>query len=634
MNTKANEAEGGMNETQGARAAGVHPLRAVSFADPAVTIERRADGTIYLRPKKPLGEYPTRLTDRLHHWATAEPGRVFMAEREGGPGWRELTYAELLVSSRHIASALLARGLSAERPVLILSGNSIDHALLAFGALYAGIPFCPVSPAYSLVSRDYGKLSYLMKLLTPGLVFAADADKFADAIEANVPHEIEVAAAFGALPGRNVTTLADLMATPIHSGLDAVHETIGPDTIAKFLLTSGSTGNPKAVINTQRMICANQVMIRETMTFLQDEPPVIVDWLPWNHTFGGNHNIGLTLYNGGSMYLDQGKPMPGGIEETVRNLREISPTVYFNVPKGYESLLPYLRDDAHLRATFFRRLHAMFFSGAAMSPYVWDSLDELSVQETGSRVPMLTGLGATETAPFFMSVNPKTSRSGHVGLPVPGNDAKLVPNNGKIEVRARGPNVTPGYWRQREATAAAFDEEGFYRLGDALKPADPDHLDAGFDFDGRIAEDFKLASGTWVSVGPLRARFIATCAPLVRDVVIAGINRDEISALVVLDLDGCRLINPTLPLDDLAVTAADPLIRDAFRERFTRFLATATGSSTRITRAVLLDTPLSIDRGEVTDKGSINQRAVLEHRSRLIEQLYSPMPPAQLITPG
>jgi feruloyl-CoA synthase len=623
-----------MNEMQGARAANLHPLRAISFDDPAVSVERRSDGTIYLRPRKSLGDYPRRLTDRLHHWATAEPSRVFMAERAGGRGWRELSYAELLASSRHIASALLARGLSAERPIVILSGNSIDHALLAFGALYAGIPFCPVSPAYSLVSKDYGKLAYLMKLLTPGLVFADDADKFADALHANVPAGTEIAAAFGDIPGRDVTMLADLMATPIHPGLDAAHEAIGPDTIAKFLLTSGSTGNPKAVINTQRMICANQVMIRETLAFLKDAPPVIVDWLPWNHTFGGNHNIGLTLFNGGSMYLDQGKPVPGGIEETVRNLQEISPTVYFNVPKGYESLLPYLRDDGALRAKFFQRLDAMFFSGAAMAPHVWNALDELSVQERGARVPMLTGLGATETAPFFMSVNPRTSRSGHVGLPVPGNDAKLIPNNGKLEVRAKGPNVMPGYWRQPEVTAAAFDDEGFYKMGDALKPVDPDNFDAGFDFDGRIGEDFKLASGTWVSVGPLRARFIAACAPLVRDVVIAGINRDEIAALVVLDIDGCRLINPTLPQDDLAATAADPLIRDAFRERFTKFLATATGSSTRIARAVLLDTPLSIDRGEVTDKGSINQRAVLEHRSRLIDEIYAPAPPAPVIIPN
>jgi feruloyl-CoA synthase len=611
-----------------------YPLRAISFGDPAVSIDRRNDGTIYLRPKIALGEYPDRLTDRLHHWAKAEPNRIFMAERGKGGVWRQVTYAQLLGFTRHIASALLARGLSADRPIVILSGNSIDHALVAFGALYAGIPFCPVSPAYSLISRDYGKLGYLMKLLTPGLVFADDASKFADALAANVPTDVEIVASHGDMPARHVTMLSELLATPEHPGLDAAHDAIGADTIAKFLLTSGSTGNPKAVINTQRMICANQVMLRETLAFLKDEPPVIVDWLPWNHTFGGNHNIGLTLFNGGSMYLDEGKPMPGGIEETVRNLREISPTVYFNVPKGYEALLPYLRDDQALRAKFFHRLHAMFFSGAALSPFIWNSLDELAVQETGFRVPVLTGLGATETAPFFMSVRPATSRSGHVGLPVSGNDAKLVPNNGKLEVRAKGPNVTPGYWRQPELTAAAFDDEGFYRFGDAIKPVDASDFHAGFDFDGRIAEDFKLASGTWVSVGPLRARFVAACAPLVRDVVIAGINRDEVSAIVILDLDGCRLINPTLPFDDLVATVADPLIIAAFRERLIKFLATATGSSTRITRAILLDAPLSIDRGEVTDKGSINQRAVLDARAALIDELYSPTPAAHVITLG
>jgi feruloyl-CoA synthase len=615
-----------------ARASSAHPLRAISFGNPAVTVERHDNGTIYLRPKAELRDYPVRLTDRLHHWAKAEPNRVFMAERDAKGGWRQLTYAQLLTSARRIASALLVRGLSAEKPIVILSGNSIDHALLAFGALYAGIPFCPVSPAYSLVSRDYGKLGFLMKLLTPGLVFADDATKFSDALTANVSLGTQIVASRGAGPGRDVTWLSELLATSEHPRLDAAHDAIGPDTIAKFLLTSGSTGNPKAVINTQRMICANQVMLRETLAFLKDEPPVIVDWLPWNHTFGGNHNIGLTLFNGGSMYLDEGKPMPGGIEESVRNLREISPTVYFNVPKGYESLLPYLREDPALRAKFFGRLHAMFFSGAALSPFVWNSLDELAVQETGFRVPMLTGLGATETSPFFMSVRPATSRSGHVGLPVLGNDAKLLPNNGKLDVRAKGPNVTPGYWRQPELTAAAFDEEGFYKFGDALKPADANDFDAGFDFDGRIAEDFKLASGTWVSVGPLRARFVAACAPLVRDVVIAGINRDEISALVILDLDGCRLINPNLPSDDIAAAASDSAIRAAFRERLQKLLASATGSSSRIARAVLLDTPLSIDRGEVTDKGSINQRAVLEHRGALIEALYSPSPPAQVVT--
>src|SRR5258705_9179049 len=378
-------------------------LPRISFADPAVIVDRRNDGTIYLRPKMALGEYPLRLTDRLHHWAKAEPNRIFMAERDTSGLRRQISYAQLLASSRHIASALLARGLSADKPIVILSGNSIDHALLAFGALYAGIPFCPVSPAYSLISKDYGKLGFVMKLLTPGLVFADDATKFAEALSANVPAEIEIAASRGEVPGRKLTKLGDLLVTPEHPGLDAAHDAIGPDTIAKFRLTSGSPGNPKAVINTQRMICANQVMLRETLAFLKDEPPVIVDWLPWNHTFGGNHNIGLTLYNGGSMYLDTGKPMPGGIEETVRNLREISPTVYFNVPNGYESLLPYFRDHNGFPARFFHRLDAMLLSRAALSPFVWNGLDELAVAETGFRVPVLTGLCATETAPVFMS---------------------------------------------------------------------------------------------------------------------------------------------------------------------------------------------------------------------------------------
>jgi feruloyl-CoA synthase len=388
------------------RATTAHPLRPISYGDPAVTIERHDDGTIYLRPTNAIGDYPERVTDYLHHWAREAPDRVFMAERAEGGGWREVTYAQMLDAARHIASALLSRELSADKPIVILSGNSVDHALIAFGALYAGIPYAPVSPAYSLVSKDYGKLGYLMKLLTPGLVFVDDANAFTNAIHFNVPANTEVVVSTGALPDRRVTKLSDLLVTPEAANLDAANAAIGPDTIAKFLLTSGSTGNPKAVINTQRMMCANQIMLRDTLAFLKDEPPVIIDWLPWNHTFGGNHNIGLTLFNGGSMYLDDGKPTPAGIEQTIRNLREISPTVYFNVPKGYESLLPYLREDAALREKFFARLHAMFFSGAALSAYVWDSLDELSVQTTGVRVPMLTGLGATETSPFFMCVNP------------------------------------------------------------------------------------------------------------------------------------------------------------------------------------------------------------------------------------
>ncbi|WP_420134768.1 feruloyl-CoA synthase [Rhodopseudomonas sp.] len=624
-----------MNATARADAAGdapaVHPLRDISFGQIGISTDRKPDGTIYVRSTTTLADFPVRITDRLHHFAEKTPDRVFMAERDKTGGWRTISYAQMLSAAQRIASALLARGLSAERPVMILSGNSIDHAQVMFGALYAGVAMCPVSPPYSLVSKDFGKLRYIVGLLTPGLIFADDVTPFAPAILATVPADVEIAATRGTVDGRQVTSLADLLATPEHPDLAAKHDAINHDTIAKFLLTSGSTGNPKAVINTQRMICANQVMIREAMAFLKDEPPVIVDWLPWNHTFGGNHNIGLTLFNGGSMYIDDGKPTPTGIAATIRNLREIAPTVYFNVPKGYESLLPVLREDAALRKLFFSRLHAMFFSGASLARHVWDGLDEVAVQETGARVPMLTGLGATETAPFFMSVTPQTSRSGHVGLPVPGNEAKLVPNNGKLEVRAKGPNITPGYWRAPELTAKAFDEEGYYKLNDALKPVNPSDLTAGFDFDGRISEDFKLASGTWVSVGPLRAKFIAACAPLVRDVVIAGLDRDTVSAVVILDPDGCKLVNPALALDDLAGMAQDAGIREAFAERFRKLLGQATGSSNRITRAALLGEPLSIDAGEVTDKGSVNQRAVLARRAALVDALYDESHPALLL---
>ncbi len=615
-------------------ARGAGPLRPIAFGDHGILTEHRGDGSIVLRSTGSLPDYPVRITDRLHHWAEHAPDRLFMAERDATDGWRGISYAQMLAAARGIASALLARGLSAERPVMILSGNSLDHAQLMFGALYAGVAVCSVSPAYSLVSTDFGKLKYIVKLLTPGLVFAEDVGPFAAAIGAAVPDDVEIAAGRGEVAGRNVTPLSDLLATPQHAQLDHAHRDIGPDTIAKFLLTSGSTGNPKAVINTQRMICSNQVMIREALAFLKEGPPVIVDWLPWNHTFGGNHNIGLTLFNGGSMYLDSGKPTPAGIGQTIRNLREIAPTVYFNVPKGFESLLPSLIGDAQLRQMFFSRLQCMFFSGAGLAPHVWHGLDDVGMQAIGSRVPMLTGLGATETAPFFMSVTPRTSRSGHVGLPVPGNEAKLVPNNGKLEVRARGPNITPGYWREPELTAKAFDEEGFYRLGDALKPSNAADLAEGFDFDGRISEDFKLGSGTWVSVGPLRARFIAACAPLLRDVVIAGIDRDDVTAIAILDGDGCRQINPALASDDLAAMAADPQVRAAFKQRFDAFLTQATGSSTRIARAVLLGEPLSIDRGEVTDKGSVNQRAVLEHRAELIGDLYAAVPRDHVIAAG
>ena len=613
-----------------ARAA--RPLRPVRFGDITVSTEHRNDGVVVVRPRADISRYPMRMTDCLHRWAAIAPERVFMAER-AGDGWRRVTYRETLDAVRHLASALIGRGLSADRPLLILSGNSVDHALLGLAALYAGVPYCPVSPAYSLVSTDHGKLKYVVGLLTPGLVYTENLAAFGAAIENAVPAGVEVAASLGTLASRAVTTFASLATTRLAPRLDEINDAVGPESIAKFLLTSGSTGMPKAVINTQRMICANQVMIRDTMAYIKDEPPVLLDWLPWNHTFGGNHNVGLVLYNGGTLYIDDGKPVPGGIEKTVRNLLEVSPTCYFNVPKGYEMLLAHLRSNSDLRRAFFARLNGMFFAGASLAAHIWEGLDEVAEQETGHRIPMLTGLGSTETAPFCMSVTPETSRSGHVGLPVPGNEIKLVPNGGKLEVRVRGPNITPGYWRQPDLTEKAFDEEGFYKLGDALRPVDPADFSKGFDFDGRISEDFKLASGTWVSVGPLRARFIAGLAPLVRDVVIAGLNRDDLSALVILDPDGCGEALPHLAgIADPARLAADPALRQLFAQKLAAHARDATGSATRITRAVLLDTPPSIDRGEITDKGSINQRAVLEHRAALVEDLYAKKPGPSVIS--
>jgi feruloyl-CoA synthase len=396
--------------------------------------------------------------------------------------------------------------------------------------------------------------------------------------------------------------------------VDAAHEAVRPDTIAKFLFTSGSTGVPKCVINTQRMWCANQVMLRQALAYFADEPPVIVDWAPWHHTAGGNHDVGLVLYNGGTFYIDEGKPLPGAIEETVRNLREIAPTWYFTVPKGYEALLPYLRDDAELRRNFFSRLKVFWFAGAGIAQHVFDEIQELAVKTCGERILFLTGFGATETAPFALSRTWHAENAANMGLPAAGMELKLVPNEGKWEARVRGPNVTPGYWRQPAFTAQAFDDEGFYRLGDAFKFADPNDARRGLLFDGRIAEDFKLSTGTWVSVGPLRARFIDHFAPYVRDVVLAGPNRNEIGALIFPDLAACRTLAPAL---------TNPGVRAAFAERLGTMAGQSAGSSTRVVRALLMSEPPSLDKGEVTDKGSINQRAVLMNRADLVEELYA-----------
>jgi feruloyl-CoA synthase len=589
------------------------------------TLTRRADGATLVVSREPLAPYPRRLTDRLLEWAERAPERTLIAKRVGGGDWRRVGYGEAVQRARSIAQALLDRGLSVERPLAILSDNDIEHLLLGLGAMLAGVPFAPVSPAYSLVSQDYGKLRHILAALTPGLVFAS-GPRYGKAIAAVVAADTEVVLAEGALDGRAVTPFADLLATTATPAVDAAHARVGPDTIAKFLFTSGSTKLPKGVINTQRMLCANQQMIRQCFPALAEEPPVLVDWLPWNHTFGGNHNVGIVIYNGGTLYIDEGKPTPALIGETLRNLREIAPTIYFNVPKGFEEIANALEVDPALRKTFFSRVKMFFFSGAGLAQPVWDKLDRLAEQECGERIRMLTGLGMTETAPFAICANAHEVKSAHIGLPAPGVELKLVADGkgpgAKQEVRYRGPNVTPGYWRAPEQTAEHFDEEGFYCSGDAAKPMDPAHPELGFMFDGRIAEDFKLSTGTFVSVGPLRAKIIAAGDPIVQDVVIAGIDRDEVGVLVFPRLDACRALAGLPANASPHIALGDPAVREFLQRLVDDLYASGTGSATRVARALVLAEPPSIDRGEITDKGSINQRAVLTHRARDVDRLY------------
>jgi feruloyl-CoA synthase len=610
------------------------PLRPVRLAAPDCAVERRPDGTLLIRARAALGPYPDRITERLIHWAERTPDRVFMADRDPvGGAWRKVTYAETLAKVRAIGAALLQRNLSAERPIMILSGNDIEHALIGLAAVHVGIPHAPISPAYSLVSTDFEKLRQIVALLTPGLVFASDGTAFARAIDATVPADLEVVVARHPLPSRRTTAFAELAATAPTAAVEDAFARTGPDTIVKFLFTSGSTGAPKAVINTQRMWCANQVQIAGALAYFQDEPPVIVDWAPWHHTAGGNHDVGLVLHNGGTFYVDDGKPLPGAIEATVRNLREVAPTWYFTVPKGYEALLPYLRADADLRRTFFSRLKVLWFAGAGISQGVFDEIKRLAVESCGERIAFLTGFGSTETAPCALARTFESEIATNMGVPVPGLTLKLAPNDGKLEARVQGPNVTPGYWRAPELTAKAFDEDGFYRLGDTFTFADPAEPARGLLFGGRLAEDFKLATGTWVHVGPLRATVMEGLAPLARDAVIAGLDRTDIGLLIFPDLEACRRLVGD-PTADAATLIRDPHLVAEVRRRLARLADAATGSSYRVARALLLAEPPSLDAGELTDKGSLNQRAVLARRAALVEALYAAPPAPDVIRIG
>jgi feruloyl-CoA synthase len=608
-------------------------VRSVRVASLRADFDRRPNGVIYVHAVQRLSEYSERLTDRLEYWAVHAPDRVFLAQRGADGHWQTITYVQTLQRVRKLATGLLTHGLSPQRPLMILSGNSIEHGLLALAAMYVGVPYAPVAPAYSLAVKEYVALGYLGENFAPAMVFVDDGVKFSDALRAAMPTSSKVIYCSSPPTGIPAISFDELEASDRSTVLDDAHRSTGPESIAKILYTSGSTGMPKGVITTHRMLCSNQQMLREVLQFLCDEPPVLCDWLPWNHTFGGSHNFGIALYNGGSLYIDSGKPTRDLFSETVRNLREIATTAYFNVPKGVEMLVAHLRTDRVLRNNFFGRLRCLFFAAAGLSQHVWDELQDLAFETCGEEILFVTGLGATESSPYALSTGAEGAAAGHLGLPVPGVELKLVPVEEKIEARLRGPAITPGFWRRPDLNQTAFDEENFYRLGDAVKFLDPCNPQKGFIFDGRLNEDFKLSSGTWVRVGPLRMRLLAHFGLLLQDVVIAGPDRDFPTALFFPALEACRKLCPDLPsASPAAAVFSDPRVRAVFRERLLSFATSSTGSSTRIDRAVLLDTPPSIDAQEITDKGTINQKAVLNNRVASVNALYREPIAAHVLT--
>ena len=590
----------------------------------AVKTER--DGAIYLRSENGLEDYPERMTDRLVHWAQERPQQTWMARRGPDGQWIHITYAQAWTQAQSIGQALLDFGLTVDRPLAILSENSLEHALLALGAMTVGIPFCSVSAAYSLMSQDFGKLRHVLDTITPGLVYASDWSRFGKAIDATVAADIPVVTNEIAIRGDALTAtlawsnLTSRTATPaVQSAMLATNG----DTIVKFLFTSGSTNLPKAVINTHRMICANQQQVVQSMPSVLDIPPVLVDWPPWSHTFGGNHDFYLVLFHGGTFYINDGKPVPALIGETIRNLTEIAPTLYYDVPIGFELIAAEMKTNAALRKNLLSRLQMFFYAGAALAQPIWDALYAIEEQELGCRIPMTSGLGMTESAPFGLFVTNLHVRAGDLGLPSAGMELKLVPLGDKLEVRYRGPNITPGYWRRPEATSEAFDEEGFFRTGDAVRWIDDDDIHRGLKFDGRVAEDFKLVTGTFVSVGPMRAKIIAAGAPYLQDAVITGLNQRDVGAILIPALIPARRALGLSDTATLADVATHPKMRAAMQDMLNKLAKDSTGSASRVARAVVLTDPPNIDKGEITDKGSINQRAVLKERSELVEALHA-----------
>lgn len=597
-------------------------MRPVRFFSPDVELVRLADGTCVMRSLEPLAPYDQRIGAWLDRWAREAPDRVFLVEQTKN-GERTLCYGEAREAALSLAEGLLCFELGPERPLAILAANGIDHALIMLAALYVGIPLAPIAPAYALQSTDYLKLTHSFRLLTPGMVVVEDGELYRNAITQALHVEIPVVALRNPATSPKMVDLASLRGDG--SRRDAVFAAaarVGRETVAKYLFTSGSTGMPKAVINTHGMLCANAQMKRQVAPVLANEPPLMVDWAPWNHTAGGNSNFNLTLHNGGTLYIDPGKPTPGLFDASLEILRRISPTIYFNVPRGYELLIPHLEADRDLRERFFRRVKFLWYAAASMQPAAWFALESLAVKAVGQRILTVTGLGMTETSPIALFSTLDENGPGVVGIPVAGLELKLVPHDTSYEVRYRGPNVTPGYWRDAAATAAAFDEEGFFLSGDLLSFVDPERPRAGLHFDGRISEDFKLTSGTRVSAGKLRLNALEVLRPLANEVVIVGADRKDVRMLIFPDWEACAKVAGLDRATPPARLASDKTLRAIFRERLAEIAATGTGSSNRIVAALLVEIPPSGAAGELTEKGTVNSRALQRNRAELLEALF------------
>ncbi len=573
-----------------------------------------ADGYVRISNSNPIGDVPGRVTERLEYWATTAPNRVFLARRTAA-GWRDVTYADAFDAARRIGQALLDRGLGNNRPVLILSGNGIEHALLSLACLHVGVTVVPLATAYSLLSSDHARLRDIAALLRPALIFADDGSRYKAAIRACLTSATEVVVMQGD-PGWAATPFPELLATTPRRDVDIAAATVRPETVAKLLFTSGSTGFPKGVISTHRTICSTLQTMLTWYPVLADEPPVLVDWMPWNHVFGGTVNLGLVLYNGGTYYIDDGKPLPGLIETTIRSLREVAPVIYSSVPKAFEELIPWLRKDVELRNRFFSRVRIFQYSGASIPQHVCDAFDELAQQAVGAQIPWVGTFGSTEAGPMLADQHVHGTSAGRVGLPVPGVTLKLVQVDGKLEARVKSPYVTPGYWKRPDLTSTAFDEEGFFCTGDALDWVDEHDPRQGLRYAGRIAEDFKLVTGVWVRVGLLRNHLLKHLAPEVRDIVIVGENRHYIAVLAI----------PSTPL-----VAESETVRERVLAKLTELAKQATGSSQRVLRLSFLTRSLSIDKGELTEKGSLSQRGIVQRHADLIEALYADEPDENIV---